>query len=293
MVLTALVAVALTPPAVTVTPETYRGWSAYRLSNGQVDLVVVPKVGRVLFFGDTSTKKNLLWENPDLTGTTKLEGGYANYGGDRIWLAPQNLWGWPPDPSFDGAAYEATQIENGIRLTSQTGTKIRVRFSREITLDPQTPTARFRNRLDNQGPKGNYALWQITQVNNPNAVVLPYEVSSGLPHGWHGYGDETLEPEFQSFSSGKLSLKRDPKRTRKFGSFSKSGEVNAYFGSTLFSTKARVLAGQSYPSDSPLQAQMMADPTAYAELGHTSPIQPMQNGEVAYLDVEWKVSTAR
>ncbi|MDQ2687020.1 MAG: hypothetical protein M3Y28_04050, partial [Armatimonadota bacterium] len=44
-------ALAKSTSPVRVTRETYRGWpGAYRLSNGVVDVVVVPQIGRVMAF---------------------------------------------------------------------------------------------------------------------------------------------------------------------------------------------------------------------------------------------------
>ena len=46
---------------------------------------------------------NVLWENLKLSGKTvdlKSPGkDWTNFGGDKLWPAPQERSGWPPDPA--------------------------------------------------------------------------------------------------------------------------------------------------------------------------------------------------
>src|SRR5438105_716976 len=57
------------PPAgVAVERVDYHGWpGCFRLTNGTVDVVVVPQIGRVMRYGPVGGP-NLLWENPALPG---------------------------------------------------------------------------------------------------------------------------------------------------------------------------------------------------------------------------------
>lgn len=293
MTLLALLPVALAPLAdVSVKPETYRGWKdSYRISNGAVDLVVVPKIGRVMRFGFVN-QRNVLWENPKVDGETPPSNEvYINYGGDKMWPAPQSLWNWPPDPKLDGTPYTAEVIKNGIRLTSSVGSKVKVKFVREITLDSLAPVAKFRNRMENTGPRQELAAWQITQTANPNSVTIPIDPYPGLPKGWHGYGNERLNPALHTLQGGKLIVKRDPKSSRKFGAFSRSGELVASFGSTILKSTSPSLRGQQYVDrGSSTQVYLNAGDDAYVELEHTSPVQRMPSGESIFLDVSWRLS---
>lgn len=294
MTLLALLPIAFAPVAeANVQTETYRGWKdSYRISNGVVDLVVVPKIGRVMRFGFIN-QKNVLWENQKVDGTTPPSNeAYINYGGDKMWPAPQSLWNWPPDSKLDGTAYTAEPIKNGIRLTSPLGGKIKVKFVREITLDPYAPVVKFRNRMENQGVRQELAAWQITQTANPEQVTIPIDPYPSLPKGWHGYGNERLNPAFHSLQGGKLIVRRDPKSSRKFGAFSQVGEMYAAFGSTILKTSSPVLRRQKYADkNSPMQVYLNGGEDAYVELEHTSPIQRMLSGESVYLDVTWKLSS--
>src|SRR5207237_346878 len=56
--------------AVTAQRLPYHGWSgAYRLSNGTVDLVFVPQIGRIMRYGYVGGP-NMLFENEKLSGKT-------------------------------------------------------------------------------------------------------------------------------------------------------------------------------------------------------------------------------
>ena len=102
---------AIIPAKITVSKANYQGWQdSYILSNGQVEAVVVPKVGRIMQFG-FKNGENTFWENTQVYGKApnikSEEWGYFGAGGDKTWPAPQSEWekitgrGWPPPDTFD------------------------------------------------------------------------------------------------------------------------------------------------------------------------------------------------
>ena len=100
--------------------STYRGWKALTSGNGLIEIHVVPDVGgRVIQF--RLGKKDFLWVNPNLHGKTSPQTGLApdgswlNYGGDKIWPAPQGWdndqqWPGPPDAVLDGQPYTLEKL---------------------------------------------------------------------------------------------------------------------------------------------------------------------------------------
>ena len=72
----------------TIARTTYQNRPAYRLTNGTVEAVVVPSIGRVMRWGKIGGP-NLLWNNDPSKIT---ETGWKNYGGDKTWLSPQIYW---------------------------------------------------------------------------------------------------------------------------------------------------------------------------------------------------------
>src|ERR1051325_2387595 len=100
----------------------YRGWQSLALKNDLIEVQVVPDIGgRVLQLklGD----HELLWVNDKLAGKPPtatglaLDGGWLNYGGDKLWPAPQGWhndqqWPGPPDAVLDGSPYEVYSPED-------------------------------------------------------------------------------------------------------------------------------------------------------------------------------------
>ncbi len=67
----------------------YGGWpNCYRLTDGEVELVVTTDVGpRVIRYGFVGGQ-NLFWENPDQLGKSD-EAYWQMRGGHRLWAAPE------------------------------------------------------------------------------------------------------------------------------------------------------------------------------------------------------------
>ena len=94
---------------VAVTRIDYKGWKdACMMRNRTATLIFVPQIGRIMHYG-FNDGDNVLWENPELEGnlpdTLNLGKDWRNYGGDKLWPAPQARWGWPPSPTLDRAGF--------------------------------------------------------------------------------------------------------------------------------------------------------------------------------------------
>ncbi len=270
----------------------YKGWAgSFRVTNGTVDIVVVPQIGRVMRYGYVDAP-NVLWENDALLGKT-FEANpktYRNYGGDKTWVAPQSLWTWPPDAAVDGRPWKVEPIANGVRMTSPQGKLQKVIFRRDITLSQVGTEVSFRNSMENRGSRMELAVWQVTQVNDPNYVTLPFEVTASQSKGWYGYGNEALNDKFQTQTQSNLVIKRDPAFGRKFGARSLKGSLSAVFGATRFVSESPAYARVPYPDQgSAQQVYVSPDPYKYAELEHAGPLTRMETGEMVLQSVKWRL----
>ena len=125
---------------------------AIRLTNGTVNLIVIPSIGgRIMRYGFVG-KPNVLWNNPKITDLPANASQHFNYGGDKAWPWPQDDWPlligrqYPPPPECDQAAFKSRLIgSHGVRLESPPIPSHAARLVREITLDP---TARARHDRD-------------------------------------------------------------------------------------------------------------------------------------------------
>jgi hypothetical protein len=157
--------------------STYKGWRAYVLKNELVRMHVVPEIGgRVIQYalGD----KEFFWVNPALFGKTSPktglgpDGGWLNYGGDKLWPAPQGWdndrqWPGPPDAVLDGQPYRAEMDADAaaIRLTSRDDPRSGIRFSRRIHLHPRSTRVSIEATMTNVDDKPRrWGIWAHTQL---------------------------------------------------------------------------------------------------------------------------------
>jgi hypothetical protein len=158
-------------------PSTYKGWKAHVLKNDFVRLHIVPEIGgRVIQFA--LGEKEFFWVNPALTGKTSPktglgpDGGWLNYGGDKLWPAPQGWdndqqWPGPPDAVLDGQPYRVdTGLDSAsIRLTSRDDPRSGIRFSRRIRLHPRSTRVSIEATMTNIDDKPRrWGIWAHTQL---------------------------------------------------------------------------------------------------------------------------------
>ena len=161
----------------------YQGWDdCWRMSNGTVDLVVVPQVGRIMRYGFIG-QDNMLWENPDLPGLVSPgPGTWLNYGGDKVWPWPQDQWksvtgrDWPPPVGVEEVGHRVERIgPRTLRLTSPELRGYGVRIVRDISLAPTgsrvTMTSRYEAVPDR--PIRNWPqVWTVSQIPPPDVAAV-------------------------------------------------------------------------------------------------------------------------
>src|ERR1700761_1468287 len=84
--------------AVSVEKVEYKGWAnCYKISNGEVELIVTGDVGpRIIRFAFVGGE-NIFKEYPEQMGKTG-EAAFQLRGGDRVWKAPEDpIATWAPD----------------------------------------------------------------------------------------------------------------------------------------------------------------------------------------------------
>jgi hypothetical protein len=152
-----IAAIAILLPALPVIPDTgvkiektaFQGWpNCYRVSNGTVEFVATTDVGpRIIYFGFCG-EPNVFYVREDFAGQT---GGseWKNYGGHRIWHAPEDkVRTYEPDNS----PVQAKEIDRGLALTMPPEKLSGIEKEIEITLDPSAARVRVIHRLRNTGP---------------------------------------------------------------------------------------------------------------------------------------------
>jgi hypothetical protein len=153
------------------------GWKGYVLQNDLVRVNVAPDLGgRVIQYalGD----KEFFWVNADLAGKVSPasglgpDGGWLNYGGDKLWPAPQGWdndqqWPGPPDAVLDGQPWRAETDADpaAIRMTSRNDPHSGIRFSRRLRLNPRSSRISVEASMTNIDTKPRrWGIWTVVQL---------------------------------------------------------------------------------------------------------------------------------
>jgi hypothetical protein len=299
--------------SVTIERVSYKGWEdAYRLSNGTVEVVVVPAVARVMRYAYVGGP-NLLWENPTVAGKRiplNTWPGGGGTGGDKIWPWSQDDWpaligrGFPAPPGADQATHQAQIVgPDTLRLTSPPVVPWGIRIVRDIRLAPTGTEVFFANRFIKYRTGAPYpvGVWTITQVPVNGPVWARLTPSSTLPDSYRMMGDAPFASVAKvGQGSALLRVQRDRKAMSKIGI---DGDLLATrAGDTLFTVRIAAPppadnTAAAYQPGERLQVFVMPDNdsdrakgiTPYYELELTSPRKILDKDGTLTLPVVWSL----
>jgi hypothetical protein len=272
---------------ITVTKTNYQGWrDSYILSNGQVEAVVVPNVGRIMQFRFKGGE-NTFWENPLVYGKApniKSEAwGYFGAGGDKTWPAPQSEWekitgrGWPPPGTFDSIPVTARVNRSEVTLISPIDPFYGIRFYRKITLEPEKPVMKVTTTYEKvKGKSKDVSVWIVTQLRDPVAVYAALPEASIFPEGYNKQSEDL--PANLKVDNGLLSLTRDRNKSHKIGC---DASTLLWMGEKVaVRIDSPRVSGASYPdNNSSAEIYTNLDPKAYVELEFLSTLKTLRVGE--------------
>jgi len=179
----------------------YKGWKAQQLSNGWVQLVIVPQNGgrlmQVTFAGHA-----YLFVNPKLAGKYFPPSGsdWFNYGGDKLWLLPEGNndeqhWAGNSDVLDDGP-FTFRKVSEGqhceIELTSPGDPLTGIQFIRTIGIDANSPRISFHASMKNV--TGQTLEWSMQSVSQ-------YDTSRDTNSGQNAQ----INPDFWTFTPANSS----------------------------------------------------------------------------------------
>ena len=193
---------------VTLQKGEHKGWEAWSLRRGLMELVLVPQVGGRIM-GMLWRGSDLLFTQPEREGKTeevaevadvrakKREMGFPLWGGDKTWLAPQDGWTeGVPFLDLDSGPYglhveeEAPEVVV-VRMTSQVCRETGVQLTRTVTVPGGSDEWTVTHRLHNASDKTvQWGLWDVTMVRRPGKVYLPRREASSYPCGVKTFVEE-------------------------------------------------------------------------------------------------------
>jgi len=224
------ISIASEPPAglgvgTSIASIAWHGWTdCYLLSNGVIEAIVVPAIGRVMQLRLAGDTVGTLWENRALDGQTQQTArrDWLNFGGDKCWPAPQSEWpallgrDWPPPHTFDSLPMEAIATERAVILSSQVDPDFGIQVVRHVELDPKRPVMRIRTEFRKlSGDPVTVSIWTITQMQDPERICALLPAKSRFPRGYIPLLN--AEPAGVKIESGVLSLVRHPRAYVKIG----------------------------------------------------------------------------
>ncbi len=261
----------------------YDGWKVYRLSNGLVTLDIAPEIGGraiQLKLGD----QTYFFVNKELAGKVlpksenNLKSGWANYGGDKVWPAPEgwmNDHEWPSIPYYilDGSRFKSevvkdTTQEVAVRVTSPADPRTGVQFTRTFHVYAGTTRIQVDQVMRNISQRRiRWGIWHLIQNDasdahdpskpNPDLYVyVPLNPHSMFPGGYyHPYGD-VRNPSYQTIHGGHMLRIHYAYRVGKIAADSNAGwyaVVNGEKDACLVET-FKYFPGQKYPDDASVES---------------------------------------
>jgi hypothetical protein len=205
----------------------YKGWqNCYRVSNGEVELIVTGDVGpRVIRFGFVGGQ-NLFKEFPEQLGKAG-EDKFQLRGGDRVWKAPEDpVATWAPD----NVSVEITPTPSGLVARAPVEPLTMLQKEIEISMAPSGTAVTVSHRITNRSLFSlEFAPWVLTMMAPGGMAITGFP-----PRGRHPINLEATNPLVMwaytnladkrwSFTKKYLALRQDPSNSdaQKLGIFNR------------------------------------------------------------------------
>ena len=239
--------------AMSVEKVEYKGWSnCYRISNGEVELIVTGDVGpRVIRFGFVGGD-NILKEFPEQIGKTG-ETEFQLRGGDRVWKAPEDpIATWAPD----NVPVTVQITSNGVIAREPVEPLTGLQKEIEVNLAPSGTTVTVSHRITNHSlfPL-EFAPWALTMMAQGGTVISGFP-----PRGHHPQNLEATNPLVMwaytdlsdprwKFTRKYLTLHQDPNNTdaQKLGMFNQNTWAAYLRNDQVFVKRTTADPAKQYP----------------------------------------------
>jgi hypothetical protein len=238
---------------VSVQKVEYKGWrNCYRISNGEVELIVTGDVGpRIIRYGFTGGP-NLFKEYPEQLGKSG-EATFQMRGGDRVWKAPEDpIASWAPDNVPVAVETTPTGVIAREPVEPLTGLQKEI----EVSLSPAGTAVTVSHRITNHSlfPL-EFAPWALTQMAQGGMAISGFP-----PRGHHPQNLEATNPlvmwAYTDFSDPRwkitrkyLTLRQDANATeaQKLGMFNANTWAAYVLGDEVFVKRTVADPAKKYP----------------------------------------------
>jgi hypothetical protein len=248
-----LVVSMMLPAAVKVEKLDYKGWpNCYRVSNGEVELVVTSDVGpRVIRFGFVGGQ-NVFKEFPEQLGG-KGEAQFQLRGGHRVWKAPEDpVASWAPD----NVPVHIELKPDGLIAREPVEPLTKLEKEIEVRMAPAGTTVEVTHRIANRSlfPL-EFAVWAMSMMAQDGLAITGFP-----PRGQHPINLEATNPLVMwaytdlsdsrwKFTRKYMMLRQDPKiaAAQKLGLFNPNTWAAYLLNGEAFVKQARAGSAADYP----------------------------------------------
>ena len=239
--------------AVKVEKTAYKGWAnCYRVTNGEVELVVTSDVGpRVIRFGFVGGQ-NLFKEFPEQLGKTG-EPQFQLRGGHRVWKAPEDpVATWAPD----NVPVQIEITSDGLVAREPVEPLTKLQKEIAIHLAPSGTQVTVIHRIANRSlfPL-EFSVWAMSMMAQGGVAITgfpprghhPADLAATNPLVMWAYTD--LSDKRWKFTRKYLMLRQDPNdaEAQKIGLFNPNTWVAYVLNGEAFVKQARADAARTYP----------------------------------------------
>ena len=231
----------------------YKGWeNCYRISNGEVELIVTGDVGpRIIRFGFAGGQ-NLFKEFAEQLGKSG-EAKFQLRGGDRVWKAPEDpVATWAPD----NVPVEIVLTDSGLIAREPVEPLTNLQKEIEISMASSGTEVTVAHRIANRSLFTlKFAAWALTMM-APGGIA----VSGFPPRGRHPANLEATNPLVMwaytnladprwKFTKKYLTLRQDPNNSeaQKLGSFNPDTWAAYFLNNEVFVKRTDSDPSKSYP----------------------------------------------
>lgn len=147
------------------------GWQSIVMKNDLITVATTPVIGARITQYDLGDHSSIFL-NPSLFGKTfNISQTWHNYGGYKVWPAPQDRWGWPPPPRIDFGEYSteitddtADSVALFVRGPVETQITPNLRMQRRTVIYRGTSRVKVEQSIVNEGSsKQSWSVWDVTQ----------------------------------------------------------------------------------------------------------------------------------
>ena len=149
------------------------GWQSIVMRNSLITVATMPQIGARIMQYDLGGHPSI-FVNPAEIGAVHppKQGTWYNYGGYKVWPAPQDVWGWPPPAILDSGEWSGEIVDDTadsvsvyVKSRTETWDKARdVGMERRTVIYKNSSRVKVEQSIINEGASSQaWSVWDVTQ----------------------------------------------------------------------------------------------------------------------------------